>query len=253
MPRDRIPLASLVLLILLGALPAPLSAQPTATGEGVVVAVDRPSGSVTLDHGPIRGVMPAMRMAFRVVRPDLLAAVQQGDAVRFTLQSHGPEWLIVELERAAGGAAGGRAGFAAPDFSLPALDGTTRTLAAQRSKAVLLNFWATWCVPCRTEMASIERLYQRYRDRGLEVLAVNLDILSTAGVEAFVTEVKLTFPVLLDPQWSAARTYRVVGVPTTYLIDRAGRVVVRETGARDWDDAMTHAAVTKVLDGRSQP
>jgi hypothetical protein len=99
-------------------------------------------------------------------------------------------------------------------------------LADLRGKVVLLNFWATWCMPCRQEMPALETLYQRYKDAGLVVLAVNMDRLSTAGVEAFVQEVAVTFPIVLDPAWATAQTYRVLGLPTTYLIDRAGNVVV---------------------------
>jgi len=133
--------------------------------------------------------------------------------------------------------------FPAPDFTLPTLSGTPIRLAELRGKAVLLNFWATWCAPCRTEMPSIEALYQRYKDRGLDVLAVNLDLRSTAGVAAFLQEVGVTFRVGLDPSWSTARAYRVLGLPTTYLIDRAGQVIVREVGARDWLDGVSQLAV----------
>jgi thiol-disulfide isomerase/thioredoxin len=137
--------------------------------------------------------------------------------------------------------------FPAPDFSLPALSGSPVRLSDLRSKVMLINFWATWCMPCRTEMPTIETLYQRYEDRGLDVLAINLDVLSTAGVEAFVKEVEVTFRILLDPSWSTARAYRVVGLPTTFLIDRAGNVVVREVGERDWTDATSLAAVEGLL------
>jgi peroxiredoxin len=157
------------------------------------------------------------------------------------------------MERMGSRPAAGAARFPAPDFTLRSLDGATLSLSHQRGKAVVLNFWATWCIPCRTEMPAIERLYQRHKDQGLEVVAINLDVLSTAGVDAFLKEVEVTFPIVLDPEWSTARAYRVLGLPTTYLIDRAGDVVVRETGARDWDDLATHAAVTKLLQSRSRP
>jgi thiol-disulfide isomerase/thioredoxin len=96
-------------------------------------------------------------------------------------------------------------------------------------------------------MPSLEALYQRYQDRGLEVLAVNLDMLSTAGVEAFVQEGGVTFRIALDPSWSTARNYRVVGLPTTYLIDRGGNLVVREVGERDWMDSISQTAVVGLL------
>jgi thiol-disulfide isomerase/thioredoxin len=253
MPRDRVLRAAFALSILLFVRPTPAAAEPSAEGEGTVVGVDGSSATITLDHGPIRGVMPAMRMTFRVERPDLLGEVQPGDVVSFILQSRGPEWRIIAMERMGDRPAAGPARFPAPDFTLRSLDGAALSLSHQRGKAVVLNFWASWCIPCRTEMPTIERLYRRYKDQGLEVVAINLDVLSTAGVEMFLKEVTLTFPILLDPEWSTARAYRVLGLPTTYLIDRAGNVVVRETGARDWDDIATQAAVKKVLQSRSLP
>src|SRR5262249_58494104 len=89
----------------------------------------------------------------------------------------------------------------APDFTLSTLSGASLSGADLRGKVVLLNFWATWCVPCRKEMPSIEALYQRYKDRGLEVVAISLDKGSTTVVEAFVKEVGVTYRVALDPSW----------------------------------------------------
>ena len=135
----------------------------------------------------------------------------------------------------------------APDFTLTTPSGASLSLSELRGKVVLLNFWATWCVPCRKEMPAIEALYQRYKDRGLEVLAVNLDVLSGAGVEAFVKEVAVTFRIPMDPAWATARAYGVAGLPTTYLIDRAGNVVVREAGERDRKDRASQVAVEGLL------
>jgi thiol-disulfide isomerase/thioredoxin len=143
--------------------------------------------------------MPAMRMAFPVQQVELLKGLQVGDVVRFSLQPRGPEWVIATIEPAEDRAPPRPVIFPAPDFTLPTLSGETVRLSDLRGKVVLVNFWATWCVPCRTEMPTLEELYQYYKERGLEVVAVNLDALSTAGVEAFVKEVAVTFRIVLDP------------------------------------------------------
>jgi thiol-disulfide isomerase/thioredoxin len=212
-----------------------------------VVAVNEAKPSLTVDHGPIPGVMPGMRMEFAVQRKELLSELREGDAVRFVIESRGPEWVIIAVEKVSPAAPTTPVAFSAPDFTLPTLSGGPLRLSDLTGKVVLVNFWATWCIPCRTEMPAIEALYQRYRGRGLEIVAVNLDTLSTAGVEAFAKEVRVTFPIALDPAWATAKAYRVHGLPTSYLIDRAGHVVVREIGERDWSDETTRTAVEKLL------
>ena len=240
-------LVSTALLVYLCLALVQAQAQSRFTGEGRVVAVDAAQGTVTLDHGPIPGLMAAMRMAFPVQPVERLQELQVGDTVRFDLEPRGPAWVIVTLEPTGERPSPPRVAFAAPDFALSSLSGGTVRLADLRSKVVLVNFWATWCVPCRMEMPALEALYQRYKDAGLVVLAINLDTLSSASVEAFVKEVAVTFPIVLDPAWSTAKLYQVRGLPTTYLIDRAGNVVVREVGERDWLDGVSHMAVQGLL------
>ena len=229
------------------ALVAHAHAQTRFEGEGRVVGVNEAKPAVTLDHGPIPRLMPAMRMEFPVQRVELLRGLHVGDVVRFSLAPRGPGWVIATIERAGDRPPRHPVAFRAPDFVLPTLSGESIRLSDFRGKVVLLNFWATWCVPCRTEMPAIEALYQRYKDRGVEVLAVSLDTLSTAGVEEFVKEVSVTFRIGMDPSWSTARAYNVVGLPTSYLIDRAGNVVVREVGERDWTDGVSQMAVKGLL------
>ena len=144
--------------------------------------------------------------------------------------------LALEL----GASAPGRAqtfdiGQPAPEFTLTDLAGGTQRLSDYRGKGVLLNFWATWCVPCRTEMPSMERAYRALREKGVTILAVSLDAGSQAPVEAFVKEFGFTFPILLDSSGASSRAYRVFGLPTSFLIDWNGRLVGREVGARDWN------------------
>jgi peroxiredoxin len=128
-------------------------------------------------------------------------------------------------------------GSAAPDFQLSDLQGREITLAAQRGRVVFVNFWATWCPPCRDEAPSLQRLYDQLGSENFEILAVSIDAPSAQGeVAEFSREFGLTFPVLLDPNKDAHRAYGVTGVPETYMIDPQGRLVERFIGPRDWDD-----------------
>jgi peroxiredoxin len=130
--------------------------------------------------------------------------------------------------------AGAEVGQAAPDFTLSDLEGRSMRLATYRGRtAVLLNFWATWCVPCRLEMPTLERL-ARERREALEVLGVSLDRHTTSKVRVFARELKLTFPIVLDPEATTTRAYRVLGLPTSVIVDRDGVIRHRELGYRDW-------------------
>jgi len=125
------------------------------------------------------------------------------------------------------------AGAPAPDFTLPDLAGESVTLSQYRGKVVFLNFWASWCPPCRAEMPSMERLYEVYAGDDFVLLAVNIEQ-DAAAVRDFLRKNPHTFPVLLDLETTAQRLYGVDRFPETFLIDRQGRVVERYIGARDW-------------------
>ncbi len=114
-----------------------------------------------------------------------------------------------------------REGFAAPDFTLPTLDGQRVSLHDLRGQVVLLNFWATWCAPCKAEMPALQRVYADEKARGLRVLAVTVET-DTATVSAFVRRYGLGFTILLDGGAQVSRLYRVQGTPTTFFIDRRG-------------------------------
>lgn len=116
-------------------------------------------------------------------------------------------------------------GHRAPDFTLPSLAGEPMTLSDLPGQVVLVNIWATWCPPCRAEMPAIETVYQRYRDQGFTVLAVN-QMEPQAAVADFVQELGLTFPIVLDSRGSVSQLYRVQAVPTTFFVGRDG--VIRD-------------------------
>ena len=114
----------------------------------------------------------------------------------------------------------------APDFTLPTLDGTEVSLSEFHGQPVLINFWATWCIPCRQEMPELVRVYEARRERGFVVLGLNLTYSDTLpDVQAFVNEFHMTFPVLLDKDGQVAeKSYPLPGVPTSIFINRDGTI-----------------------------
>ena len=121
-------------------------------------------------------------------------------------------------------------GQAAPDFSLKTLDGGRASLSQFKGRPVLVNFWATWCKPCRQEMPAIMAAYQAHHAGGLEVLAVNLsDQEKMKDVRKFVAELELPFPILLDEKGKMRERYHLVTVPTSVFIDAKG--IVRKVNA----------------------
>lgn len=125
--------------------------------------------------------------------------------------------------------------FAAPAFTLRGEDGKTYRLADYRGKVVVLNFWATWCPPCRYEMPSMERAHKKVQNEGIALLAINVGETEDQIFE-FTGRYPVTFPLLLDSDGAVIRRYAVVGLPTTFVIDPRGRVTHRAVGGREWDD-----------------
>ncbi|HDZ49746.1 MAG TPA: TlpA family protein disulfide reductase [Candidatus Aerophobetes bacterium] len=121
----------------------------------------------------------------------------------------------------------------APDFTLKNLEGFSVSLKDFAGKVVFLNFWATWCGPCRDEMPSMEKLWQRFKEEAFVILAVDLRE-EKEEVNSFMKDYGLTFPVLLDSRGEVGSMFGVRAIPTTYLIDSEGRIVGKALGARDW-------------------
>jgi thiol-disulfide isomerase/thioredoxin len=132
------------------------------------------------------------------------------------------------------------------DFTLPLLNGTKITLSQYKGKVVFLNFWATWCGPCRSEMPSMETVYQRLKNKGFEILAVNIGE-SRGKVSEFMQEYKLNFPAVLDEKSITGSQYNVRAIPTTYIIDRRGLIIARIVGSINWNTPKVIAALEAVV------
>ncbi len=123
----------------------------------------------------------------------------------------------------------------APELDLPDLEGTRHRMGDYRGRVVIVNFWATWCPPCREEMPSMQRAYEQLRAEGIEMLAINIgedeDI-----IFAFTADYPVEFPLLMDLDSTTIQSWPVKGLPTTFVVDPQGRLAYRAIGERAWDD-----------------
>ena len=133
-----------------------------------------------------------------------------------------------------------------PSLQLTGLDGAVWSLAAQRGKPVLLNFWASWCEPCRAEMPSLERLASRHEAQGLQVMAINYRETEPV-VHRFMDATALQLPVLRDGEGSAAKAFGVHTFPSTVAINRQGRVLFVVVGECDWSSPPASRWVAEML------
>jgi thiol-disulfide isomerase/thioredoxin len=138
--------------------------------------------------------------------------------------------------RVNGPARGQLIGNLAPDFELPALDGKNLKLSDLRGKAVLLNFWATYCGPCKIEMPWFVELQKEYGPQGLQIVGVAMDDASTEDIAKFAKEMGVNYPILIGKE-SVGQSYGGVNVlPTTFFLDRNGKLIAREFGLRSRSD-----------------
>lgn len=142
-----------------------------------------------------------------------------------------------------------RSGFSAPDFTLSTLDGGSAALSDYRGSVVVVNFWASWCPPCRKEMPAIQAAASAYPPKELTILGVNSTAQDNlADVQAFVAEHGLTFPILLDKTGEVSSLYQVRALPTTYFIDQDG-VIQKVIYGGPLSEALIRAEIDRLLTG----
>jgi len=124
----------------------------------------------------------------------------------------------------------------APGFELPDLDGEKHHLSDYRGKVVIVNFWATWCPPCRAEMPSMQRAWQQLQKEGIQMLGIDVGE-DEETIFQFLGDYPVEFPLLMDSDSSIIEKWGVRGLPTTYVIDPQGRIIYRAIGGREWDDS----------------
>jgi len=175
-------------------------------------------------------------------------------AAGFAVSRFGPQWVIGRpsgLQKAAGSSAGDAFAFTFPDRprALPALHfedgaGHAMSLGEFRGRPVVLNIWATWCVPCRREMPALDRLQAEFGKSGLLVLPLSIDRRGAAAVRQFYRDRGLaTLGVYIDRSGEAVSDLGAVGLPTTLLVDRDGREIGRKIGPAEWDSPQIAALI----------
>jgi len=136
----------------------------------------------------------------------------------------------------------------APDFSLKSFDGQEITLSQLKGKVVLLDFWATWCGPCKESIPHLIQLYKNYRESGFEVVGMNIDKGDGEAVRRFVRSMDIPYPVVIAPE-DVVRSYQVTGIPATFLIDKQGKIREKVVG---FSSAIARQLDTKVGDLTSE-
>jgi len=137
-------------------------------------------------------------------------------------------------------------GGATPPLILKDLNGKTVNLKDYRGQVVLINFWATWCPPCRAEMPSMQRLKEKMAGKPFAILAVDMGETQDV-VRAYIREIKTDFTVLLDKDGHALKAWKVFAFPTSYVVDAQGKIRYGLFGASEWDEAGTVEKITRLL------
>ena len=138
-------------------------------------------------------------------------------------------------------------------FILPTREGGNSELSALKGDVILINFWATWCTPCLTEMPALNNLYEKYKDQGFSLLAINTDPHQKKRIETVIRKLSLTFPVLLDADGTVLEQFNVSGMPVSFLINRQHQLIGYVAGARDWDGKSSFQLIESLLAQTATP
>jgi len=136
--------------------------------------------------------------------------------------------------------------YPAHEFRLKDLDDNLVSLADLKGKTVIINFWATWCPPCRKELPSMQRTYKKYKNEKLVILGINVGE-NWDVIAPFLSPFNIEFPILLDTDSSELTTWKAIGLPTSFVVDGKGMVTHRFTGGRDWDDPVFRKDLEAIL------
>ena len=144
---------------------------------------------------------------------------------------------------------GVKIGGPAPDFELWNLENQPMTLSGHRGRVIMLNFWATWCGPCRVEMPAMEQLYHVFGRKDCEILAISTDAQGPSVTRPFRDDMRLTFPILHDSDFRVGVTYGTRTLPMTFLVNRHGIITHRIFGARDWFSPEAKQMIQTLIQG----
>ncbi len=134
-----------------------------------------------------------------------------------------------------------------PDFSLDGLNVKRVQLSALKGNVIFLNFWATWCDPCKDEMPSMEALYKRYKERDFILLAISVEEKNPEPARRFIQRHRYHFPVLLDPAGETLDLFEIHRIPATIIVDKKGRVIGKAIGPRDWSSPEVFSLIDQML------
>ncbi|TGU75223.1 TlpA family protein disulfide reductase [Geomonas terrae] len=138
----------------------------------------------------------------------------------------------------------------APEFTLKDLSGKSVQLSSLKGTVVLVNFWATWCPPCREEIPSMVKLNQAMQGKNFQMLAISIDEGGKGAVEDFFKQGGVTLPALLDTDGKVARLYGTTGVPETFVVDTKGMIVKKVVGGMDWSNPQVIQALEQLMSGK---